>query len=205
MSGVQSGEYNTTKYAKQGDLGSNLPEQSTGIVWTAGALAETAWFIRANHGGGYQYRLCPKSEPLTEQCFQKTPLSFEGPQTLQWNDGHSEDINGTYVSEGTVPLGSMWAMNPLPQTPTDDFPAPCKAGSKEPVRAPMADGQYGYNPGPCAGNWPTSVIIKDKVRVPANLPAGEYVLAWRWDCELTAQVWAACADITIQSSRSVVV
>lgn len=27
--------------------------------------------IRFNHGGGYSYRLCPASEPLTEECFQK--------------------------------------------------------------------------------------------------------------------------------------
>merc|ERR1712194_460073 len=94
----------------------------------------------------------------------------------------------------------MWAMNPLPQGPTDDFPAPCKAGSTEPVRAPMADGLYGNNPGPCAGNWPTSVVIVDNVRIPDHLQPGEYVLAWRWDCEMTAQVWAACADITIIDS-----
>ena len=25
----------------------------------------------------------------------------------------------------------------------------------------------------------------------------EYVLSWRWDCELTAQVWNACSDVTI--------
>lgn len=197
-SGVESGEYNTTKFAKQGDLGSKvLPEAPSGTVWRAGELAQTAWFIRANHGGGYIYWLCPKSEALTEECFRKTPLRFEGPQFLKWNNGTTEEINGTYVTEGTSPAGSMWAMNPLPQNPTADFPAPCKAGSSHPVRAPMANGQYGSNPGPCAGNWPTTVIIMDRVRIPAHLPTGEYVLGWRWDCELTAQVWAACADVTI--------
>ena len=66
-----------------------------------------------------------------------------------------------------------------------------------PVRAPMAVGEYGHNPGPCAGNWPTTVTILDKVRVPADIEPGEYVLSWRWDCELTAQVWNACSDVTI--------
>ena len=42
-----------------------------------------------------------------------------------------------------------------------------------------------------------SLVWQKKVRVPAHLASGEYVLGWRWDCELTAQVWAACADITI--------
>eukprot|EP00966_Prymnesium_polylepis_P163563 3780762-Prymnesium_polylepis.1 len=82
-------------------------------------------------------------------------------------------------------------MNPLPQSPTPDFPPPCKAGTSPPVRAPMAVGEYGTNPGPCAGNWPTTVTILDTVRVPADVPPGEYVLSWRWDCELTAQVWNA--------------
>ena len=31
----------------------------------------------------------------------------------------------------------------------------------------------------------------------ATLEPGEYVLSWRWDCELTAQVWNACSDVTI--------
>ena len=44
--GVESGEYNTTAYAKQGDLGSKLPPYPTGTVWTAGELEETAWYIR---------------------------------------------------------------------------------------------------------------------------------------------------------------
>eukprot|EP00746_Dinoflagellata_sp_MGD_P030095 gnl/MRDRNA2_/MRDRNA2_17129_c0_seq1.p1 gnl/MRDRNA2_/MRDRNA2_17129_c0~~gnl/MRDRNA2_/MRDRNA2_17129_c0_seq1.p1 ORF type:complete len:399 (+),score=55.23 gnl/MRDRNA2_/MRDRNA2_17129_c0_seq1:54-1199(+) len=198
--GPESGEYNTTEYAKQGDLGSNLPESHHGTIWKAGDLATTGWYIRANHGGGYQYRLCPKSEPLTEECFRKTPLKFEGPQTLRWKDGSEENITGTYVSGDSVPDGSMWARNPLPVTPTPEFPAPCKSGASPPVRAPKAEGEYGTDPGHCAGAWPTSVIIMDKVRVPADLPLGEYVLGWRWDCELTAQVWAACADITIESS-----
>ena len=134
---------------------------------------------------------------LTEECFRKGHLAFEGPQTLRWSDGSEEVINGTYVSEGTTPPGSMWAMNPLPAQPTADFPPPCKAGTSPPVRAPMAVGQYGTNPGPCAGNWPTTVTILDTVRVPRDTPPGEYVLSWRWDCELTAQVWNACADITV--------
>ena len=27
-----------------------------------------------------------------------------------------------------------------------------------------------------------------EVHVPADLPAGDYVLGWRWDCEQTSQV-----------------
>jgi hypothetical protein len=39
--------------------------------------------------------------------------------------------------------------------------------------------------------------VEDELRVPRELPAGEYVLGWRWDAEITSQVWSTCADITI--------
>ena len=47
QSGVESGEYNATSFAKQGDLCTNLPEHH-GAVWKAGQTAETAWYIRAS-------------------------------------------------------------------------------------------------------------------------------------------------------------
>ena len=28
---------------------------------------------------------------------------------------------------------------------------------------------------------------------------GKYVLQWRWDCEETDQVWASCADVTVEA------
>ena len=42
-----------------------------------------------------------------------------------------------------------------------------------------------------------SYAIEDELVVPADLAPGEYVLGWRWDCEMTSQVWSSCADITI--------
>jgi len=66
--------FTTTRYAKFGDLGSEvLPYAPSGTKWSAGELVEVGWAIRYNHGGGYQYRLCPKpkkGELLTEACFQ---------------------------------------------------------------------------------------------------------------------------------------
>jgi len=32
---------------------------------------------------------------------------------------------------------------------------------------------------------------------PAAIPAGDYVLGWRWDAEMTSQIWQSCSDITI--------
>ena len=126
--------YKETPHAKQGDLGSNLPVDEAAVEWTVGQEVNVAWTIQvtfrlifmkvsncflsllfqANHGGGYQYRLCPKGQPLTEvfstssltsssispdqkyppfpiipiqECFQKLPLPFTGLQGFHWGDG----------------------------------------------------------------------------------------------------------------------
>ena len=45
--------------------------------WEAGSTPRVAWGMRFNHGGGYQYRLCPMEQwPCTEADFQRRPLDF---------------------------------------------------------------------------------------------------------------------------------
>jgi hypothetical protein len=44
------------------------------------------------------------------------------------------------------------------------------------------------------------VVILDTLRIPRGVPPGDYVLGMRWDCEVSAQVWAACADVTIAAA-----
>jgi hypothetical protein len=39
--------------------------------------------------------------------------------------------------------------------------------------------------------------IIDYLLIPKTLPAGEYVLGWRWDCEQSNQIWQSCSDVTI--------
>merc|ERR1719321_1735126 len=46
--------------APQGFDGRNVPEGVT-TEWARGSAPDVAWSIVANHGGGYAYRLCPKS------------------------------------------------------------------------------------------------------------------------------------------------
>lgn len=96
-------------WAKQGDRGSVVLKQGPPTAtWKAGASVEVEWGIRYNHGGGYSYRLCPASEPLTEACFRKMPLNFTGPPKLRHNDGTETAFRPAYVSEGTTPAGSTW-------------------------------------------------------------------------------------------------
>jgi len=214
----------------QGMPGSNLSKLLKETVWIAGSVAEVALAIQANHGGGYQYRLCPANSPLTEACFQQNPLEFVGnTQWIQWGGGYDvnnrTEIRAARVSEGTMPAGSTWTMNPIPACGDSfhggscdenrvltHFRSPLKCFSTQ-FPAP-ADGAFGFGGALCAVE-PRALhahpkcrctledfrkanfdfSIVDQVRVPET--PGEYVLGWRWDSEQTNQVWNNCADVRI--------
>jgi len=195
--------YRNTTNAKRGDKGSRLPRRDAGTVWTAGDVVEVAWSINANHGGGYYWRLCNLPEdgsPVTEACFQQTPLQFVGNTSLRWNGDPTtaEEIDNVFVSEGTHPPGSVWAMNPIPRNDSHQtgasFPPKCREvcqGCEGGKACPLCK---------CTGEWgPVNLEIVDHVALPWMLPAGEYVLGWRWDCEESNQVWMNCADVTIKA------
>lgn len=209
--------FSTTQFATMGDLGSEvLPKGAPAATWHAGSAVTVSWGIRYNHGGGYQYRLCPASEPLTEACFQKTPLEFDRDQQyLVWNNGTRwKNSAAVFVSGNvTTPRGSTWARNPIPRTNDDN------KGLHDPVSCPGPNGRSGpgctqfpapcptdtgiYNwstdgsgQGACSGDW-TAGVIEDTVLIPAGLAPGDYVLGWRQDCEETAQIWSNCADVRV--------
>ena len=221
--------YANNSFARFGDHGSKvLPPAPSGTVWEVGTSVEVSWGIRFNHGGGYSYRLCPASEPLTEACFAKLPLDFNKAkgQSLMFNNGTRLPIKGTYVDSKAWGSKGVWAMNPIPRI---DFDASssgqpsgwhgCKLDKKgDPVGkgciqfsppCPWDDGWYAqpggkaHNidvEGACSGDWTGGVIV-DEVLIPKDLPVGEYVLGWRWDCEESTQVWSNCADVTIVAPR----
>lgn len=159
----------------------------------------------------------------------KNPLEFvREAQALQWNNGTRLPIKGTFVDQGTIPSGSTWAMNPIPRIDFDSKSSGqpegftgCSMVHGEPTGpacrqfdppCPQDSGWYAQPPakasvdveGDCSGDWTGGVIV-DKVLIPADLTPGDYVLGWRWDCEETDQVWASCADVTIQAGSSVLV
>jgi len=199
------GEFTNTSYAKFGDLGSKvLPKYPTGTVWAAGSVVTTMQSIRANHGGGYQYRLCPADAELTEACFQKTPMPFGGDSSLMLSNGTMVDVTSTFVSVGTTPAGSTWQMLPIPDTHIVHPPRVSTEawGFAPPCYEPRyPDEPLGFlQEARCSGQWITNITIYDKLLVPEHLPPGEYVLGLRWDCETSAQVWQSCADITITAA-----
>lgn len=195
---------NTTNN-KEGDLGSKvLPVSPSDAVMKAGTTFDAVWGMRANHGGGYQYRLCPLNEPLTEDCFKATPLPFAGVQMLQFGNGTRQVIPSVYAyANGTASYSHVdhivstaagaWARNPIPdhRQPgstsklATEFPPPCW------------DDTSGPTDGLCSGERPFHLAIVDRVIIPAGTPPGKYVLGFRWDCEETAQIWSTCSDITI--------
>jgi len=224
--------YNTTRYAKMGDLGTQvLKPRPSGTVWRRGGTAKTRWQLTASHGGGYIYRLCPASESLTEECFKRTPLEWAtSTHVLRFSDASKDlEINATDVKYGG---GIGWRRMPFPDVRRDpcDYNVTAEKGPDEHCPVFSCHGNHyaadescpdicsKHYPGtpdgrkptlpfpdPVPGIGQTKFAVEDTIIVPADLPAGEYVLGWRWDCEHSSQVWNSCADITIADEDEVVV
>ena len=189
-------------------------------VWKAGDEAEVSYFIAANHGGGFQYRLCKLEKlmdgTMDEACFQENPLEFAGDST--WFQAGSDaasrvafdaaDVNDGN-SKGVMPKGSTWRKNPLPACAGASGGSTLR-GSKEfacdkpqftPI--PYKDGAWGYGIGeptedsPALNSTLADFSIIDKVKVP-DVDDGNYVVQWRWDSEQTPQVWTQCSIVKIE-------
>jgi hypothetical protein len=231
----EAGDYTNTTFAHHGMKGSTLrplPAPHMPPVWTLGTEAEVTWQVSNNHGGGYQFRLCraeaDTNQSLSEACFQQTPLEFvTEKQAIYFKNGTMVPVKGTFVTEGVWPVGSMWAMIPIPSdclgprcipgpNDTDSTPNKCLPGEDDLVDGPCVPcpgtpgsdcsrcDNYCHSKKPafephCPGCQGNrhDMAIRDVVKVPANLPPGKYVLGFRLDCEATAQVWNSCSDITL--------
>lgn len=245
----------------QGFKGSALPPipREQRKVWAAGETAEVSWVSVANHAGGYSYSLCPATEELTEECFERMPLQFVyNKSKLRYMFLESGlDTNGTLspnhteviipahrVSEGVLPKGSMWSKNPIPagqwalngcnagpatcgpqasSSPPQFEPpagcdehcwgyAPCQVGFVHPGNEGWIDDRHSTKLPNCskASTDPDAPLVNgegcchttaymaiiDEVHVP-QVPPGDYVVRWRWDCEQSPQIWSGCGDITI--------
>jgi len=89
----------------------------TPAVWNRGVVQQIAFAIKANHGGGYSWRLCKKDKAgrVTEHCFQQNVLKFAGDkQWLLWPNGTRLEVPLKTTTAGTFPEGSQWARIPVP-------------------------------------------------------------------------------------------
>ena len=99
---------------KNGDVGSALPAGKVNY-WPAGKTVNVSFGMLVNHGGGYQYRLCPKSSKLSEECFQANPVAFASSSTIiRKKSSASVIVPATDLSKGTKPAGSTWRRLPFP-------------------------------------------------------------------------------------------
>lgn len=166
------------------------------MKWKAGSIQEVSWGFTANHGGGYQYRLCPKSVnkmDLTEECFQQMPLKFVGETSIlqnYTNDDQRWEIPAVTITEGVVPEGSTWRRMPIPACGgmgggSNPSQQNCTGlGTQFPPPIPGAEGFH-------ASKW----NMVDQIEVPKF--SGPYVISFRYDCEQTSQVWQQCGDVII--------
>ena len=205
-------EYFPTPNAKIGDLGSKvLQPYFSGANWKAGSVVNASWFIQANHAGGYYYRLCPADEALTEECFERTPVPFEGTETfIRVKSGKESAVKAVFLSKGTHPAGSVWKMNPVPECCPGASDAEAGACEKEGYTcgsytkdetgrkcgAHTCGADSGMGKSVPAFPWPTDdrsapptgvepkFAIVDRLRLPPDLKPGHWVLGWRWDCEV---------------------
>jgi len=141
----------TPPFIRRGFDGRDLPEGPV-TIWKQGSKQEVAWSIFQNHGGGYAYRLCPKSSNITEECFQAHHLEFASQQSwIQYGSNHSNRtfFEAVRVSEGTNPPGSTWTMNPIPSCAGPDGQPVQDPECPLPMFPPLIPGLFGDGPGAC--------------------------------------------------------
>jgi len=201
--GVNGGHKNPKDKDKHGHAyesprdGADLPPSSQTTKWEIGKTADVAFALTKNHGGGYQWRLCPghsASQHPPDSCFQANPLEFTNPDTtVEWTDGRKKTFKAqTLTGSHVTPHGSQFRVLQIPMT------AQYRAGTrKEPCSG--CHPKWGVNGDDIRQEWDFS--LRDTVRVP-HVAVGHAWLQWRWDNEQQDQVWTTCADIEIVAGGS---
>merc|ERR1719184_474865 len=134
--------------------------QAKNTEWERGSNQWVGWIAKGGHWGGYTYRLCKLPEEgktgLTEECFTKNVLEFADAKTW-WKLAGEDHVNDAWqtVSKTDLVVGT--------------YP---EGSAWRPVV--KVEGR---------GKGMKYLIRKDKVKVPKNLPMGDYVLSFRWDAE----------------------
>lgn len=162
--------------------------------------------IRWNLACADKYRICPANQPTTEACFAapEHQLEFSTEYSVMKFAQGDRRIQSTLVMEGG---GVGWKMNPIPNngqggSTCDDYTGhPCPGcptdwTSGKPEQATCTNSTWPYvvdnrtvgdvertfaNQLSTDGSGMTGrrVAIQDEVRVP-KVPAGEYVVGFRW-------------------------
>lgn len=110
-------EFSASNAVVQGQKGTLLPPGPV-TQWEAGSIVEASFYLLVNHGGGYQYRVCPKNgdniNDMNESCFEENPLVFADDVHTVVHGDKTIEIPATDVLEGVRPEGYAWRRIPLP-------------------------------------------------------------------------------------------
>jgi len=117
------------------------------------------------------------------------PMGAADPHPCDWNPA----AYGQHCNTKCPRCGAPWY--------AADGACPCACGA--PDKGGISGGHFpelnqSIPFGNSIRNLARSNTIEDRVEVPSDVPPGEYVVQWRWDCEGTSQVWTSCSDITIE-------
>jgi len=167
--------------------GLDLPANPTQVNWHRGSTVKVAAALYINHGGGWSYRLCPKTQDPSEDCFQQHALKFVGASTLRFTNGTELSLPARRTADG------IWSRDMIPGKIGQHFTS-VDEDSLSHLEYEMPFG--GLTP----NQWDFSIV--EHVAVPDNLLVGEYLLSWRWDTESAPQVWFSCADINILDAQA---
>jgi hypothetical protein len=193
--------------------------------WPKGSHQETAWNSWANHGGGYLYMLCKKSDfhsclenyegddylSCVWECFESKVLQFEPDyQKIQYKDNVCTYAN-MQPTEKNGKDDSIWRLTPIPDhlQVSNGGEGVCMWDSLIDFSNEEAESEFiasfgndDYCDSGPESHSPSNWHVIDKVIVPNDLEEGEYLLSWRLDSYAADQMWTNCADVKIVSSSS---
>ncbi|CAK8991975.1 unnamed protein product [Durusdinium trenchii] len=141
-------------------------------------------------------------------CFEANVLDFADTQWLEYQAQRDLNVTMKITSKSgdTEPAGSTWRWIPIPDTAqiSGGGEGLCSWDAVQSFGDAQVEQLFAEDFGPksvCdAGpkvHNPNNWEVHDKVLVPNNLPPGEYLLSWRWDCYMADQIWSNCADVEI--------
>lgn len=146
-----------------------FPQAAT-TGWLKGATEEVAWASKAWHHGGYTYRLCK--------------LPKEGRLGLT-EECFQQNILSFATNHTMVRLAGKENIGHWEKYKQKDV----REGTHPEGSVWRPTGMYVKG---------QSYIRKDTIVVPSDLPAGDYVLSFRWDIATKdGQVWLSCANVRL--------
>merc|ERR1711981_269290 len=132
-----------------------------------GSWQDVAWLSNGAHFGGYTYRLC------------KLP------------PGGKKDITEECFAKNVLKFATNYTMMRNTYQPGEWW----KVEQKDLTQGTNPPGSACRHVGQVSGdNW--FYLRKDTVIIPEGLPAGDYVLGFRWDT-VNPQVWVSCANVRL--------